>query len=139
MVELAWALEGCVMGREAIAAGVMALAGLLACTACATNPKTTVANLDSTDRRWNTRQCIAARKAIYEFNDHHNLHTVMGVAGNLVVPFAGAAADLTMSGQQQKEREHLNTWVLSACVSDRQKARELEEHNKHRVIDALRG
>ena len=127
------------MGREAIVAGAMALAGLLSCTACATNPKTTVANLDSTDRRWNTRQCIAARKAIYQFNDHHNLHTVMGVAGNLVVPFAGAAADLTMSGQQQHERERLNTWVLNACVSDRAKARELEQHNKHQVVDALRG
>ena len=127
------------MGRERIAAGVMALAALIACAACATNPKTTVANLDSTDRRWNTRQCIAARKAIYQFNDHHNLHTVMGVAGNLVVPFAGVAADLTMSGEQQHERERLNTWVLNACVSDRAKARELEEHNKHRVIDAIRG
>ena len=63
----------------------------------------------------------------------------MGVAGNLVVPFAGVAADLTMSGQQQHERERLNTWVLNACVSDRAKARELEEHDKHRVVDALRG
>ena len=127
------------MGREAIAAGALALAGLLACTACATNPKTTVANLDSTDRRWNTRNCIKARKAVYEFNDHHNLHTVMGVAGNLVVPFAGAAADLTMSGSQQKERERLNTWVLNACVSDRKKVQELEQHDKHQVVDALRG
>ena len=127
------------MGGERIALSAVALAALLASAGCATNPKTTVANLDSTDRRWNTHQCIAARKAIYQFNDHHNLHTVMGVAGNLVVPFAGAAADLTMSGQQQKEREHLNTWVLNACVSDRAKARELEEHNKHRVIDAIRG
>ena len=126
------------MSREAVTGGVLALAAVL-CTACATNPKTTVANLDSTDRRWNTRQCIAARKAVYQFNDHHNLHTVMGVAGNLVVPFAGVAADLTMSGQQQHERERLNTWVLNACVSDRAKARELEEHDKHRVVDALRG
>ena len=127
------------MGRERLAAGAVALAALLASAGCATNPKTTVANLDSTDRRWNTRQCIAARKAVFQFNDHHNLHTVMGVAGNLVVPFAGAAADLTMSGQQQHERERLNTWVLNACVSDRAKARELEEHNKHQVIDAIRG
>ena len=125
------------MGREGLALGAMAVAALLA--GCATNPKTTVANLDSTDRRWNTRECIAARKAIYQFNDHHNLHTVMGVAGNLVVPFAGVAADLTMSGQQQHERERLNTWVLNACVSDRAKARDLEEHDKHRVVDALRG
>jgi len=127
------------MGGERIALSAVALAALLASAGCATNPKTTVANLDSTDRRWNTNQCIAARKAIYQFNDHHNLHTVMGVAGNLVVPFAGAAADLTMSGQQQHEREHLNTWVLNACVSDRAKARELEQHNKHQVVDALRG
>jgi len=127
------------MGREGFALAGLATAALLAGAGCATNPKTTVANLDSTDRRWNTRQCIAARKAVYEFNDHHNLHTIMGVAGNLVIPFAGAAADLTMSGEQQKERERLNTWVLDACVSDRAKARELEEHDKHRVVDALRG
>ena len=127
------------MGRERFALGVVAVAALLAGAGCATNPKTTVANLDSTDRRWNTRQCISARKAVYEFNDHHNLHTVMGVAGNLVIPFAGAAADLTMSGQQQHERETLNNRVLDACVSNRAKAREIEQHDKHRVIDALRG
>ena len=127
------------MKREAIALGTVTVAALLAGAGCATNPKTTVANLDSTDRRWTTRQCVAARKAVYEFNDHHNLHTVMGVAGNLVIPFAGAAADLTMSGQQQKERERLNSWVLNACVSDRKKARELEQHDKHQVLDALRG
>lgn len=127
------------MGREKLALGAMAAAALLAGAGCATNPKTTVADLDSTDRRWNTHQCIAARKAVYEFNDHHNLHTVMGVAGNLVVPFAGAAADLTMSGQQQKERERLNNWVLNSCVSNRAKARDLEQHDKHQVLDALRG
>ena len=124
---------------ERIAVAMAAAAALITSAGCATNPKTTVANLDTTDRRWNTRSCIAARKAVYEFNDHHNLHTIMGVAGNLVVPFAGAAADLTMSGKQQHERETLNTRVLSACVSDRAKAREIERHDKHRIVDALRG
>ena len=127
------------MRRERFALGAMAVAALLASAGCATNPKTTVANLDSTDRRWNTRQCVAARKAIYQFNDHHNLHTVMGVAGNIIVPFAGVAADLTMSSQQQHERETLNDRVLNTCVSDRAKAKEIEQHDKHRVIDALRG
>ncbi len=127
------------MGRERFALGAMAVAALLASAGCATNPKTTVANLDSTDRRWNTRQCVAARKAVYQFNDHHNLHTVMGVAGNIIVPFAGVAADLTMSSQQQHERETLNDRVLNTCVSDRAKAKEIEQHDKHRVIDALRG
>lgn len=127
------------MRRERLAAEAAAVVALLACSGCATNPKTTVANLDSTDRRWNTRQCISARKAVFRFNDHHNLHTVMGVAGNLVLPFAGAAADLTMSGKQQHERETLNNRVLDACVSDRAKARELEQHDKHQIIDALRG
>ena len=127
------------MRRERFALGAMAVAALLASAGCATNPKTTVANLDSTDRRWNTRQCVAARKAVYQFNDHHNLHTVMGVAGNIIVPFAGVAADLTMSSQQQHERETLNDRVLNTCVSDRAKAKEIEQHDKHRVIDALRG
>lgn len=127
------------MTRQGFALGAMAVAALVAAAGCATNPKTTVANLDTTDHRWTSRQCVAARKAVYQFNDHHNLHTVMGVAGNLVLPFAGAAADLTMSGEQQKERERLNNWVLDACVSDRSKARQLEQHDKHTVIDALRG
>ena len=127
------------MRRERFALGAMAFAALLASAGCATNPKTTVANLDSTDRRWNTRQCVAARKAVYQFNDHHNLHTVMGVAGNIIVPFAGVAADLTMSSQQQHERETLNDRVLNTCVSDRAKAKDIEQHDKHRVIDALRG
>ena len=127
------------MGRERFALGAMAVAALLASAGCATNPKTPVANLASPDRRWNPRQCVAARKAVYQFNDHHNLHTVMGVAGNIIVPFAGVAADLTMSSQQQHERETLNDRVLNTCVSDRAKAKEIEQHDKHRVIDALRG
>jgi hypothetical protein len=80
---------------------------------------------------------VAARKAVYEFNDHGNLRTVVGVAGNLVVPFAGAGASLALTGKQQHEREALNDRVLHACMSNREKAELIEDHDKHRVIAAF--
>ena len=129
------------MRRDAIAAGalfVIVLAGVLVGAAgCAANPKQTVLGLDTTDRKWTSRQCVAARKAVYRFNDHHNLGTVVSVVGNLLVPFAGTGASVALTGTQQRERETLNDRVLDACVSDRLKVAQIEAHDKHRVVAAI--
>ena len=45
---------------------------LLAClglAACQTNPKQTVLSLDTTDPRWESAKCVAARKAVAAYND----------------------------------------------------------------------
>lgn len=125
------------MSREAFAAGALALVALAGAAGCATNPKQTVMHLDTTDPKWTSNQCVAARKAVYDFNDHHNLGTVVSVIGNIVVPFAGTGASIALTGRQQREREALNNWVLRSCVSNRQQAAEIAEHDKHRVIAAL--
>jgi hypothetical protein len=125
------------MRRESIASGVLALIALISAAGCATDPKQTVMNLDTTDRKWTSRECVSARKAVYEFNDHHNLGTAVSAVGNLLVPFAGTGASIALTGEQQRERETLNHRVLHACVSDRQKIAEIEAHDKHGVTAAL--
>ena len=109
----------------------------LASAGCATNPKQTVMNLDTTDRKWASRRCIAARREVFRFNDHYRMKVLVGVAGNLIVPFAGTGASLALTGRQQKEREALNARVLDACVTDRRKAEVAASRDRHRLEAAF--
>ncbi len=103
----------------------MAVVGLaLGLGGCVTSPKQTVLNLDTTDRRWTSRKCVAAREQVYQWDDQHGLKTVVGVAGNLVVPFAGTAGSLAITAGQRREREALNRQVLAACVTPPKHRRE---------------
>jgi hypothetical protein len=90
----------------------------LAATGCVTTPKQTVLNLDTTDRKWTSRKCVAARKEAAEYNDHANARMGVAVAGNLVVPFAGTATSVAWGASQSKSRKRLNHKIASACVSD---------------------
>ncbi len=75
-------------------------------------------NLDTTDPRWTSRACIEARKSVYVYNDRALTRGVVGVAGNLVAPFAGTATSLAMSAAQDDNRARLNHRVRAACISD---------------------
>ncbi|MEI9965182.1 MAG: hypothetical protein WDM92_11235 [Caulobacteraceae bacterium] len=81
------------------------------------------ADLDSTDPKWTSRRCVAARKAVYEFDDHRTVRAVVGVAGNAVVPFAGTATSLALGASQSKTRKRLNHQVESACISRHRRKR----------------
>jgi hypothetical protein len=97
-----------------------ALGAVMAMTAggCASNnPKKTVLNLDTTDPKWTSRKCVQARRAVYEYDDHGNMRLAVGIAGNLVVPFAGTAGSLALNKRQDKAREPLNARVRAACIS----------------------
>ena len=99
-----------------------ALGAVLAMTAggCATNnPKKTVLNLDTTDPKWTSRRCVAARRAVYEYDDHGNMRLAVGIAGNLVAPFAGTAGALALNKRQDNAREPLNERVRAACITRR--------------------
>lgn len=109
------------MRRLAVWMGAAAF--LVTAGGCVTNPKKTVLDLDSTDPKWVSRKCVDARKAVYAYNDHSNTRTVVGIAGNLVVPFAGAASSLALSKAQDHKRRELNDEVMSACVSRRHRHR----------------
>lgn len=102
---------------------------LLAClglAACQTNPKQTVLSLDTTDPKWESAQCVAARKAVAAYNDREGVRTATAVAGMLAgVPVAGAIASATLNAAQQDEREDLNNKVRAACISDPLKAKKL--------------
>jgi|SRR5690349_14704908 len=95
---------------------------LLVCfglTACQTNPKETVLSLDTTDPRWESAQCVAARKAVATYNDREGVRTATAVAGLVAgVPVAGAIASATLNAAQDDEREDLNNKVRAACISD---------------------
>lgn len=95
-----------------LAAAAMLLAG------CVSSPKETVLNLDTTDRKWTSGRCVAARKAVARYDDRQMTRGVVGVVGNLVAPFAGTATALALSAAQDDERARLNHRVRSACISD---------------------
>ncbi len=103
------------MRRAAIVVGAAAL--LVSAGGCVTNPKNTVLNLDTTDPKWVSSDCIAARQAVARYHDGDTARTIVGFAGNYAAPFAGTGAALLMSERQDRKRTELNKWVKDACVT----------------------
>ena len=103
------------MRRAVIFVGAAAV--LASTGGCVSNPKSTVLNLDTTDPKWTSNECIAARKAVARYHDGETTRAVVGFAGNYAAPFAGTGAALLMSEAQNKKRSDLNRWVKEACVS----------------------
>ena len=99
------------MLRRATMVGLLALLG-----ACQTNPKQTVLDLDTTDPKWTSRQCVAHRKAVADYNDGQRTRTVVGLA-DYAVPFAGTVSSMLLSWRQDPHRAELNRRVQTACVS----------------------
>ncbi len=93
-------------------------AAALALGACVTSPRDTVHGLDAKDRKWSSRECVQARKAAEAFDENRNGRMIVGLAANMVVPFAGTAAALAMNHLKNDDREALNTRVRAACISD---------------------
>lgn len=92
------------------------LAAALLATACQTNPKQTVLDLDTTDRRWSSRQCILARKAAADYNDGQRSRGIVGLA-DYAVPYAGTVATTLMSWGKDPQRAELNAIVQRHCVT----------------------
>ncbi|HEX6860520.1 MAG TPA: hypothetical protein VF138_10035 [Caulobacteraceae bacterium] len=91
----------------------------LALAACRTNPKQLVLDLDTTDKAWASAECVAARKAVADYNDREGLRAATSVVGLVAgVPVAGALASAALNAAQQDEREDLNNKVRAACISD---------------------
>lgn len=89
-----------------------------ALAACQTTPKQTVLDLDTTDSKWLSAECVAARKAAHDYNDKPLVRAAAGVAGTVAAgPIAGAAASTALSAGQDDEREDLNNKIKAACVS----------------------
>ena len=96
--------------------GIFGVAVLLA--GCVTSPKQTVLNLDTTDRKWTSKRCVAARKAVARFDEQQTPRNVVSVVGNIMAPFVGTATSLAWSAAKDDERAALNHRVSAACVSD---------------------
>ena len=99
------------MVRQALLIGVLLLAA-----ACQSNPKVTVLNLDTTDRKWTSRACVQHRKAAADYNDGERARAVVGFA-DYAVPFAGTATSLLMSWRKDPMRAELNQRVEKACIT----------------------
>lgn len=99
--------------------GVIVLAGAaVVLSGCVTSPRETVLTLDSTDRKWNSKRCVAARKEAARFDEHKDGHAVIKIVGNLIVPFAGTATSFAMNRLRDDERAELNEKMRAACTSD---------------------
>lgn len=92
------------------------LAVLMVAAACQSNPKQVVLNLDTTDPRWQSRKCVAHRKAAADYNDGERSRAVVGLA-NFAAPLVGTAASSLMSWRQDPARAELNTLIQRDCVS----------------------
>ena len=93
-------------------------AAAVAISACATAPKSTVSELNRKDPAFGSRECVAARKAAAGYDDNKEGKVVIGLLGNLIVPFAGTAAAAAMTVLQQDDQKALNHRLRAACTSD---------------------
>ena len=98
------------MRRALILGAVVVLA------ACESNPKQTVLNLDTTDRRWTSRECVQHRKAAADYNDGERTRALLGFA-DYAVPFVGTASSLLLSWRKDPERAELNRRIERACIT----------------------
>ena len=95
---------------------VFALGVAVLLAACESNPKQTVLNLDTTDRRWASRECVRHRKAAADYNDGERARALLGFA-DYAVPFVGTATSMLLSWRKDPHRAELNRRVQEACVS----------------------
>lgn len=114
------------MRRNALIVGALAMA----LSACVSSPKETVLNLDTTDARWTSKRCVAARKAVARYDDRARERGLLGFVGNIAAPFAGTAASLALSAAQDKQRARLNHEVRAACISDPLKDRRVAARSR---------
>ena len=107
------------MRRQMLLVGGMLIALTIPLAGCVSSPKQTVLNLDTTDPRWVSVRCVAARKVVAQYNDHALARSVVGLGvGAAATPLAGAGATLAMSAGQDPKRKQLNRQVRAACISD---------------------
>ena len=97
------------------------IAVLLLAAGCQSNPKQTVLNLDTTDRKWSSRECIRHRKAAADYNDGERTRALVGFA-DYAVPFVGTATSMLLSWRKDPARAELNERIAAACVSPSRRA-----------------
>jgi hypothetical protein len=85
---------------------------------CATSPARTADNLNRHDPAYRSHACRQARAAANDYAEEVNGRRVVALAGNLVVPFAGAAAAAAMTGIREDDAKALDRRVKASCISD---------------------
>lgn len=93
-----------------------AVALLLLAAACQSNPKQVVLNLDTTDPKWQSRRCIAHRRAAADYNDGERARAVIGLA-DYAAPFVGTAASSLLSWGKDPQRAALNDRIQRDCIT----------------------
>ena len=80
----------------------------LTLAACQSTPKQTVLNLDTTDPKWISAECVAARKEAHDYKDGELTRAAAGVAGTVAAgPVVGVAASTALSAGQDDEQQFL--------------------------------
>ena len=97
---------------------LLLVAGAFALSACATSPKTTLTELNSRDAAYKSRDCVQARRQAAEYSDNKEGRVVIGLVGNLIVPFAGTALAAGMGALKEDDKKDLNHRLRASCTSD---------------------
>lgn len=92
------------------------VASALVLASCASQPKDTMLQLDRTNAAYATPDCVQARQAALDYNDHVAGRMGVGLALGLLGPI-GLIGAVAMDANQNKERERLNEIVTRACVA----------------------
>lgn len=103
------------MSLSPIRSAALVAVALLA-AACQSNPKSTVLNLDTTDPKWQSRRCIAHRKAAADYNDGERTRAVVGLA-DFAAPLVGTAASTLLSWRKDPARAALNERIQQDCIT----------------------
>ena len=96
----------------------IAMAAVLGLSACATAPQQTLSELNRRDPEYRSRECREARAEAAAFEENRNGRTVVALAGNLIVPFAGTAASAAIGVVKEDRKKALNHQVRRSCISD---------------------
>jgi hypothetical protein len=94
------------------------LTAAVALAGCASPPRQTLGELNIRDPQYTSRECRDARREAAQFDENRNGRTVVALAGNLLVPFAGTAAAAAMTKLRDDTKRDLNKKLRAACTSD---------------------
>lgn len=91
-------------------------ASALVLASCASQPKATMLQLDRNNPAYASADCVQARQAALDYNDHVAGRVGVGIALGFLGP-VGLLGAVAMDANQNKERERLNEIVTRACVA----------------------
>lgn len=89
---------------------------ILGLTGCASQPKSTMLALNTTDPAYASPECVQARQAALDYDDKVLGRAGMGIALGLLGPI-GLIGAVAIDANQNNERKQVNEIVTRACTT----------------------